>query len=64
MRTSQDIEEMIGCFKLDATESPDQIASRLLDILLALNERMDCTDSKLTRVSNTLANHLDESSSQ
>jgi len=48
-KTSQDIHDMIQCFPLDATESPDLTASRILDILTALNERMDGIESELKR---------------
>jgi len=44
---SQQIRDMIQCFPLDATESPEQTASRLLDILTAINERMDAIESAI-----------------
>lgn len=44
---SQQIHDMIQCFPLDATESPELTASRLLDILAALNERMDAIESAI-----------------
>jgi len=44
---SQQIRDMIQCFPLDATESPEIIASRLLDILAAINERMDAIESAI-----------------
>lgn len=42
---SQQIHDMIQCFPLDATESPELTASRILDILAAINDRMDAIES-------------------
>jgi len=44
---SQQIHDMIQCFPLDAVESPEITASRLLDILAAINERMDAIESAI-----------------
>ena len=52
MKTSQEIHDMIQCFPLDATESPELTASRLLDILTAMNERMDAIERESTRCAN------------
>jgi len=48
---SKEIHDMIQTFRLDATESPEQTASRLLDILKAINDRMDEIESAARRTS-------------
>lgn len=45
MSKSTEIHDMIQTFPLDATESPELTASRILDILDAMNRRMDEMES-------------------
>lgn len=52
MKTSQEIHDMIQTFPLDATESPELTASRMLDILDAMNRRMDAIESAASRTAN------------
>lgn len=44
---SNEIHDMIQTFDLDATESPELTASRILDILNALNCRIDELEATL-----------------
>lgn len=52
MSKSTEIHDMIQTFPLDATESPELTASRLLDILDAMNRRMDEIESGHQRTAN------------
>jgi len=59
MKTSQDIHDMIQTFDLGA--SPELTTSRILDILQAVNERMDAIEllaSHAANVAGCLANGI------
>lgn len=53
MSASQQIHDMIQGFPLDAAESPELTTSRLLDILQAMNERMDAIERTASTAANT-----------
>ncbi len=50
MKTSQEIHDMIEGFPLNVGESQDNAINRILDILQAMNERMDALEARLVMV--------------
>ncbi len=52
MKTSQEINDMIRHFELDAKESPSRTARRILYILKVMNERMDAIEATAKKSAN------------
>ncbi len=52
MKTSQEINDMIRHFELDAKESPERTASRILYILKVMNERMEAIEATANKAAN------------